>query len=100
MCTDDRCPVVVGDILVYRDSHHLSDTFVEWLTPLLEAAIVPFVTALQQYRLVSGDDEASRPPCAPAKFRCRRRSGGRCATSLSVLVVAVVSSRSGVQMGC
>ena len=29
-----RCPVVIGDILVYRDSHHLSNTFVEWFTDL------------------------------------------------------------------
>ena len=38
-----RCPVVIGDILVYRDSHHLSNTFVEWFTPVLAATIVPFI---------------------------------------------------------
>lgn len=40
-----RCPVVIGDILVYRDSHHLSNTFVEWFTPVLAETIVPAVTA-------------------------------------------------------
>jgi peptidoglycan/LPS O-acetylase OafA/YrhL len=40
-----RCPVVIGDILVYRDSHHLSNTFVEWFTPVLADAIVPFIDA-------------------------------------------------------
>jgi peptidoglycan/LPS O-acetylase OafA/YrhL len=45
--TDDttRCPIVIGDILVYRDSHHLSNTFVEWFTPVLADAIVPFIDA-------------------------------------------------------
>ena len=27
--------MVIGDILVYRDSHHLSNTFVEWFAPIL-----------------------------------------------------------------
>lgn len=40
-----RCPVVIGDILVYRDSHHLSNTFVEWFTPVLAGAIVPAISA-------------------------------------------------------
>ena len=40
-----RCPVVVGDILVYRDSHHLSNTFVEWFTPVLSAELVDWITA-------------------------------------------------------
>ena len=38
-----RCPVVVGDILVYRDSHHLSNTFVEWFTPILSAELVDWI---------------------------------------------------------
>ncbi len=40
-----RCPVVVGDILVYRDSHHLSNTFVEWFTPILSAELVDWIRA-------------------------------------------------------
>jgi peptidoglycan/LPS O-acetylase OafA/YrhL len=40
-----RCPVVVGDILVYRDSHHLTNTIAQWLTPLLDAQLVPWLTA-------------------------------------------------------
>jgi peptidoglycan/LPS O-acetylase OafA/YrhL len=40
-----RCPVVVGDILVYRDSHHLSNTFVEWFTPVISAELVDWITA-------------------------------------------------------
>ena len=40
-----RCPVVVGDILIYRDSHHLSNTFVEWFTPVLSAELVDWIRA-------------------------------------------------------
>ena len=40
-----RCPVVIGDILVYRDSHHLTNTAAQWLTPLLDAELVPWLTA-------------------------------------------------------
>lgn len=35
LCTATMCPVVVGDILVYRDSHHVSNTFMQWLAPAL-----------------------------------------------------------------
>ena len=47
LCVEDRCPVVVGDILVYRDSHHLSDTFVRWFTPVLDRAIGPYIDSLR-----------------------------------------------------
>ena len=40
-----RCPVIAGDILVYRDSHHLSNTFVEWVTPVLESELVDWLTS-------------------------------------------------------
>ena len=40
-----RCPVVVGDILIYRDSHHLSNTFVEWFAPVLSAELVDWIRA-------------------------------------------------------
>ena len=36
LCTPTACPVVVGDILVYRDSHHISNTFMEWMTPVIK----------------------------------------------------------------
>lgn len=47
LCVENRCPVVVGDILVYRDSHHLSDTFVRWFTPVLDRAIGPYIDSLR-----------------------------------------------------
>lgn len=40
-----RCPVTVGDILVYRDSHHLTDTMTRWLAPVLDRAIGDWISA-------------------------------------------------------
>lgn len=37
VCTADFCPAIVGNILVYKDFHHLSATFVRSLTDDLEA---------------------------------------------------------------
>lgn len=54
LCSDHRCPVVVGDILMYRDGHHLTTTAVLWLQPLLEQLIVPYVNGLLAYRAVTG----------------------------------------------
>ncbi|MDA2804164.1 acyltransferase family protein [Nocardiopsis suaedae] len=36
LCTDDRCPAVVGNVLVYRDSHHLTATYSQMLAADLE----------------------------------------------------------------
>ena len=50
LCVNGTCPVVVGDILAYRDGDHLSNTFVAWLFPVLEALIVGPVD-----RIATGD---------------------------------------------
>lgn len=42
LCSNGTCPVIVGTLLVYRDSHHLSNRFMRWLTPALAAVLVPF----------------------------------------------------------
>jgi hypothetical protein len=34
-CTDDGCPVVVQDKLVYRDQTHMSTAYSRWLEPLV-----------------------------------------------------------------
>jgi peptidoglycan/LPS O-acetylase OafA/YrhL len=35
LCTKTQCPVIVGNLLVYRDDNHLSKTFASWLAPLI-----------------------------------------------------------------
>ncbi|MEU4674671.1 SGNH hydrolase domain-containing protein [Amycolatopsis sp. NPDC023774] len=36
-CTTEHCPVIVGNILVYRDDNHLTTTYARTLTPLIGA---------------------------------------------------------------
>ncbi|GAA1149429.1 acyltransferase family protein [Ornithinicoccus hortensis] len=43
ICPGDRCPAVIGGVAVFRDSNHLSNTYVSSLTPALEDALVPLV---------------------------------------------------------
>ena len=39
MCTDTACPVVVGNVLMYRDSSHITATASEFLSPFIETAV-------------------------------------------------------------
>ncbi|MFD0558294.1 peptidoglycan/LPS O-acetylase OafA/YrhL [Stackebrandtia endophytica] len=34
-CTDTACPVIIENVLMYRDRHHISATYAETLAPLL-----------------------------------------------------------------
>lgn len=42
-CMGDTCPAVIGNVLVYRDKHHVSDTYMSTLVPVfgerIEAAL-------------------------------------------------------------
>jgi hypothetical protein len=38
-CTATRCPVVVGNDLVFRDDNHLTTSYTRWLTPVINAEI-------------------------------------------------------------
>lgn len=42
LCKDGRCPVVIGDALVYRDTYHLTATFARTLAPWLEKRLPSF----------------------------------------------------------
>ncbi|MGW5877913.1 acyltransferase family protein [Nocardiopsis terrae] len=35
ICTEDTCPAVVGNVVVYRDSHHLTETYARLLADAL-----------------------------------------------------------------
>jgi peptidoglycan/LPS O-acetylase OafA/YrhL len=39
LCAADRCPVVVGNLLVFRDEQHLSTAYARYLAPPLRAAL-------------------------------------------------------------
>ena len=53
LCASDRCPVIVGNVLVYRDSNHITTKFAEVLAPLIDAAVSPYVEAVRQRTKVS-----------------------------------------------
>jgi peptidoglycan/LPS O-acetylase OafA/YrhL len=40
-CTSTRCPVIVGDVLVYRDISHVTATYARLLAPLLSPHLPP-----------------------------------------------------------
>ena len=42
-CTTTQCPVIVGNLLVYRDDNHMTVSWSRFVAPLLDSAIVPFV---------------------------------------------------------
>jgi peptidoglycan/LPS O-acetylase OafA/YrhL len=42
-CTATACPMILGDILLYRDADHLTTVGATWFQPLLEASIVPLL---------------------------------------------------------
>ena len=45
LCTPTGCPLMIGDILLYRDSTHLSTVAASWFRPLLEASLLPVLDA-------------------------------------------------------
>ena len=42
-CLNDICPPIVGDLLVYRDAHHIADLFAGQLEQLLGNILIPLV---------------------------------------------------------
>jgi hypothetical protein len=46
MCTSTVCPVIVGNLLVYRDDNHLSTSYPTWLAPLLAAEVTETIRAV------------------------------------------------------
>ena len=44
LCTDTECPVVIGNLLVYRDNSHITTAASMWVEPYLAAAVEPLLT--------------------------------------------------------
>lgn len=44
LCPTDPCPAVIGRLLVYRDSHHMTTPFAKALAPYLEPALTALMT--------------------------------------------------------
>jgi hypothetical protein len=39
MCLNTKCPLVIGNILTYRDNHHITPPFARLLAPMLDAQL-------------------------------------------------------------
>jgi peptidoglycan/LPS O-acetylase OafA/YrhL len=46
ICPEDTCVPVIGGVLVYRQTSHITDTYARTLKPVLEDALVPAVEEL------------------------------------------------------
>jgi hypothetical protein len=66
-CLPDLCPAVIGDVLVYRNSGHVTASFIATLAPWL-ARRLPRVSGLSR-------DGASERPVAGAARQGRRSAG-------------------------
>nr|WP_026876269.1 acyltransferase family protein [Jiangella gansuensis] len=44
ICPTDTCPAVIGNVVVWRDSHHLTATYARTLAPRLEESLAPFLS--------------------------------------------------------
>ena len=40
-CIRDRCPAVIGDVLIYRNTGHITASYMETLAPWLQARLLP-----------------------------------------------------------
>jgi hypothetical protein len=47
VCATEICPVISGNLLMYRDSNHITTTYAEWLTPFFDDAVSPYVNGLR-----------------------------------------------------
>jgi peptidoglycan/LPS O-acetylase OafA/YrhL len=43
LCTSTGCPLIIGDILMFRDINHLTTVAADWFTPMLEAIVMPYL---------------------------------------------------------
>lgn len=43
LCTDTQCPVIIGDILMFRDINHLTTVAADWFTPMIDAVVMPYL---------------------------------------------------------
>jgi hypothetical protein len=44
-CAPKRCPVIVGNILVYRDAQHMIPQWSRFLAPVLADKLVPIMAS-------------------------------------------------------
>ncbi|MCQ9337117.1 acyltransferase [Corynebacterium phoceense] len=63
-CDDTQCPVIIGNVFVYRDMHHISNAFADSAMPLLRQYIEPFMKG-ETVQQEAPDAPAGEDPAAP-----------------------------------
>lgn len=43
MCDEKICPAVLSNMIVWRDKHHITDTYAKSLSPLFNALLIPLI---------------------------------------------------------
>ncbi|MGB3827682.1 MAG: SGNH hydrolase domain-containing protein, partial [Ornithinimicrobium sp.] len=43
ICVEERCPAVIGGVLVYRQGSHITATYARTLAPDVEASLMPLM---------------------------------------------------------
>ena len=43
LCTETDCPLIIGDILMFRDINHLTTVAADWFTPMIDAVVMPYL---------------------------------------------------------
>ena len=61
ICPYKPCPLVQGDILIYKDQGHLTVTFTQQLAPSLRAELAPFLPATPELNAVPSTAPAPSP---------------------------------------
>lgn len=50
-CEETNCPVIIGNVFVYRDMHHISNAYADSAMPLLREYIHPFMDGVEQQQV-------------------------------------------------
>jgi hypothetical protein len=45
VCSPQKCPPIIGDMVVYMDNNHLTDTYAESLAPYLKMVMLAALSA-------------------------------------------------------
>jgi len=57
LCNKDTCPPVIGNVVVYRDAHHITETYMNTLTPYIEDALLRLMRSYQAPRRLAEQTE-------------------------------------------
>jgi hypothetical protein len=75
-CSPSRCPVIVGDNLVFRDDNHLTTSYAQWLAPVISAQIDD-VMASNLTKLTNPHSDDHSIQATPANSQLRSSPAGK-----------------------